>query len=197
MFWKINILYILLMSCFCVKSERAKLVELIQQHQGTKKNFEIQDAYKLIYQGVFGVGHILDNPQMAKKYLEQEFESVIASDTEALIENISVSGEIVRINLRPYKYRNGDIEKLFEAMVHSAEEISGSQKRFLGLWNEFKQAVLNGQLDFNKNELVIFDNQVKSDYYPAMHHSSAYREANQAAYRVLKINFAQQLLSQP
>ncbi|UCE05079.1 MAG: hypothetical protein JSW07_15860 [bacterium] len=185
------------MNCFCTTTERAKLVELIQQHQGTKKNFEIQDAYKLIYQGVFGVEHILDNPQIAKKHLELELESVIGSDTETLIENISVSGEIVRINLHPYKYRNGDIEKLFEAMVHSAEKISGSQKRFLALWNEFMRAVFKGQLNFGKEQLIIFDNKVKSDDYPAMHHSSAYREANQPAYRVLKSNFAQQLLSRP
>jgi len=191
--WKIDVLLLISMCCFCTKFERTRLIELIQEHQRTKKNFEIQDAYKLIYQGVFGVGHILNNPEMANKYLDKEFKSVSASDNERLIENISITGEIVRLNLRPYKYQNGDIDRLFQAMLCSAEEISGSREKFLSLWNEFKQAVFNSELNFDKEELKIFDNKVKLENYPPMHHSSEYRKANQPAYRVLKKDIAEKL----
>jgi len=174
--------------------DRIKLTELIQEQQNIKKSFEIQDAYKLIYQSVFGPGHIIVNPAMAKNYLAQEFKSISGSNNETLIENISVTGEIVRLNLRTYKYRNGNIDKLFQAMLRSATEISGNNEDFLALWNEFKQAVFGGELNFNKEELQIFDQKVKSESYPARHHSVAYKEANQPAYRVLKSCIAKQLL---
>lgn len=178
-----------------IKSEykRSKLVELIQQHQQIKKNFEIQDAYKLIYQSVFGIGHIIANPASARKYLEQELDAASAVDDESVIENISVSGDIVRLNLRPYIHRNGNIDVLFQAMLRSVEEISGNNEEFLALWNEFKQAVFNGELNFDSKELKIFDQKVKSENYPAMHHSAAYKEANQPAYRVLKRGIAELL----
>ncbi len=194
MTWKFDALLLLVMCCFCAKSEKTELIELIQEHQRAKKNFAIQDAYKLIYQGVLGVGHILDEPEMAKKYLEQEFSSIPACDDEKLIENISMTGEIVRINLRPYKFRNGNVEQLFQGMISSAKTISGSCEQFLSLWNEFKRLVLSGKLNFNKQELEIFDNDVKKENYPAMHHSPAYHEANQPAYRVLKKSIAETLL---
>jgi len=186
---------LLLTICFCAQSEQTTLIELIQEHQRSKKNFTVQDAYKLIYQSVFGVAHIVDNPAAAKKYLEHEFETVIASDELELLENISLSGEIIRLNLQPYKFQNGDTDQLFHAMLKSVEEISGNQKEFLKLWNEFRQNVLKGKLDFDKQELKIFDEEVKADNYPTRHHSSGYREANQPAYRVLKKDIAENLLT--
>lgn len=171
------------------------LVQLIQKHQRSKKNFAIQDAYKLIYQSVFGIRHILDNSELAKQYLEQEFEAVNAEKSEKIIENISVSGEIVRLNLRPYKYRNGDVDRLFQAMLRSAEFIAGSKEKFLSLWSEFKNAVLNGELTFDKDELKIFDANANIEDYPAIHHSSSYREANQPAYRILSRELAERLMA--
>jgi len=171
-----------------------KLIALIREHQKIKKNFKIQDAYKLIYQSVFGVGHLTVNSDLARKNLKQELDSVRAIDDEKMIENISISGEIVRLNLRPYKYQNGNIDRLFQAMLRSAGEITGSRDDFLKRWSEFKQAVILGDLNFDKEHLKIFDAKVKSENYPARHHSAAYKEANQPAYRVLKNDLARKLL---
>ena len=171
-----------------------KLIQIIQQHQNTKKNFEIQDTYKLIYQSVFGIQHILDDKERAKIYLQQEFESINTDGHEDLIENISVSGGTVRLNLRPFKNRNGNIDHLFQAMLHSAEEIASSVQEFLDLWNQFKQAVFRAELNFDKTELSAFDHKMKLENYPARHHSAAYRAANRPAYRVLKRKFADRLV---
>lgn len=169
--------------------EREKLVSLIQNHQQTKKNFAIQDAYKLIYQGVFGIEHIMVDVDQAKKYLEQEFDAIPPSNREPLVENISLAKEIFRLNLRPFKYHNGNVVHLFQAMLKSAEGIFGSPAKFLHLWNEFKQATFDGKLNFNIKELVTFDDMVKQKNYPPVHHSHGYRQANLPAYRVLKKEF--------
>ena len=117
-----------------------------------------------------------------------------SADNIDLIENISLLGEIVRLNLQPYKFRNGDVDQLFQAMIKSVRNISGQQKEFVKLWNEFKRAVLDGKLDFDLDELTLFDAKVKSQNYPAMHHSEGYRIANNPAYRVLTKNDALKLI---
>ena len=178
-----------------LKTKSTKLIELIQEHQQIKKSFEIQDAYKLIYQSVYGIEHILGNAESARKYLVQEFKSIDANDDERLIENISLSEKMVRINLRPYKYRNGKIDLLFQSMLKSAAESSGSRELLLAWWDRFKHAVLEDALNFNKKELKIFDQKLRLNSYPAMHHSPTYRESNHPAYRVLHGYLATQLVT--
>jgi len=140
----------------------------------------------LIYQGVFGVAHILKKPDFAKQYLAKEMNSIEGTNSEPLIENISVSGDIVRINLRTFKKSGGSVEKLFEIMTLSAEETKGDMEKFLSQWGEFKQAVILGKLKFNIQDLEKFDKKVKAENYPAIHHSPGYRKANRPAYRVVK-----------
>ena len=179
-------LIIFLLLCLCCQTNSDTLIPLLKYHQQTKENFSIQDAYKLIYQGGFGVAHILQIPERAKQYLVKEMESIEGTNKEPLIENISVSGELVRINLRPFKKSGRSVEKLFEIMIRSAKETNGDLEKFLTQWGEFKQAVINGRLKFNIQELEKFDQKVKAENYPAVHHSPEYREANKPAYRVVK-----------
>ena len=170
-----------------------QLIALIHRHQASKKCFAIQDAYKLIYQSVFGIEHLLTDVEAAKSYLEREIDAVVADDAEAMLESIAPDGAVVRLNLRPYKFHRGDVDRLFEAMRRSAELISGSRDDFVQLWGAFKQAVRHNMLDFNPAELAAFDHLVHCENYPPKHHSPAYREANQPAYRVLKREIAEQL----
>jgi len=187
-------LFTVLLFCFCNQTEKSSLISLIEKHQHVKKNFAVQDAYKLIYQGVFGVAHIMENPERANQYLEKEYASVDSSKDEPLIEDISVAGEIVRINLRPYKYSGGSVDQLFEVMTQSVKETNGSKDDFLSLWKNFKQAVFDGHLKFDKQELEVFDRKIKAANYPAVHHSPGYRETNKPAYRVVKKSIAKKLL---
>ena len=179
-------LIIFLLLCLCCQTNSDTLIPLLKFHQQTKENFSIQDTYKLIYQGVFGVAHILENPDVAKQYLAKEMNTIEGINSEQLVEIISVSGDMVRINLRPFKKSGGSVEKLFEIMTRSAEETRGDMEKFLNQWGEFKQAVIQGKLNFNIQELEKFDNKVKAENYPAVHHSPGYRKANRPAYRVVK-----------
>ncbi len=176
-----------------LKPATPELIDLIREHQQTKKNFEIQDAYKLIYQSVYGIGHILSEPALARQALVREFDSIAPSDAEQLIERISPSGDMVRLNLRPYKSRDGNIDLLFQAMLRSATATPGSPEKFLVWWNQFKHAVFEGTLNFDKEDLKIFDNELQLSNYPVVHHSLAYRESNHPAYRVLIGHIASQL----
>ncbi|MBL7095783.1 hypothetical protein ISS22_17685 [candidate division KSB1 bacterium] len=181
-----KILLIVLIFCCCFQPNKNTLIHLIKNELQTKPNFSIQDAYKLIYQGNFGVAHILKNKDHARQFLKNEIDSIEKSDNEPLIEHISISTNLVRINLRPFKKSGSSIDTLFEIMTRSVEETKQDKKRFLKQWREFRMAVIQEKLKFDVQELETFDLKVKAENYPAVHHSPGYRKANKPAYRVVK-----------
>lgn len=187
---------IILVSLFLTGCGQGKmtLTELIQYHRSIHENLAISDVYKLLYQGVFGPAHILQNPETAKGWLEREFTQVEPVPTEPLTEPVSLDGEIIRVNLRPFKAGGGSAEKLFEAMMLSATEINGSQDEFMKLWKEFKRLVEEGELEYNWDELIVFDIEISKNDLPVIHHSQDYMEMNKPAYRVVRRKIFEKML---
>ena len=151
-----------------------------------RPNLEVIDVYKMLFQSVFGIQHILHD--RAKRYLEEELSTLETSkfSVEPLIENISIDNLMVRANLRPFKMQGLSSDKLFSAMVASAKEPKGTQETFLKLWNQFKSLVEANRLKFDKSSLENFDKRVKKENYPPYHHSERYRRSYRPAYRVVK-----------
>ena len=161
------------------------LEELVRWHQRLRPDLEVVDVYKMLFQSVFGIKHILHDK--AKRYLEEELSTLEMqkSSDESLIENISVDNVMVRVNLRPFKMRGLSSDKLFLAMVTSVKEPKGTQKAFLKLWNRFKSLVEAGRLNFDSSSLEDFDKKVEKENYPLYHHSERYRRSYRPAYRVV------------
>jgi hypothetical protein len=164
----------------------SSLEELVRWHQRLRPDLQVIDVYKMLFQSVFGIQHILHNK--AKRYLEEELSTLETqkSSDEPLIENISIDNVMVRVNLRPFKMRGLSSDKLFLAMVTSAKEPKGTQKAFLKLWNRFKSLVEACKLNFDESNLEDFDKKVKKENYPLYHHSERYRRSYKPAYRVVK-----------
>lgn len=162
------------------------LEELVRQHQKLRPNLEVIDVYKMLYQSVFGVQHILTNK--AKLYLEEELSTLETSkfQEEPLIESISIVNSMVRVNLRQFKMRGLSSDDLFLAMVNSARETKGTRKSFLRLWNQFESGVKTGKLSFERSSLENFGKKVKKENYPPYHHSERYRKSYRPAYRIVK-----------
>ncbi len=162
------------------------ILDILAWHSNNKKAFRIPDAYKLIYQSVFGVGHLLSDVKIAEEYLEKELDSIVANTTtEEIIEQISPDGEIVRLNLRPFKYSGLDKYLLLEVMVLSANKTNGNLTQFLDRWELLRDAVQVKNTFFTIREFSEFDAKVHELGYPVMHHSKTYRLLNKPAYRVL------------
>ncbi len=175
-------------------SQHLSFIDLIRKHRDQKKQFDIADAYKLIYQSVFGPEHLLSDHERVMQRLVQELDAMEGEFNEPLIEPISVDGNVVRLNLRPYKLLKGDATQLFQAMVQSSQQIRGSKDKFLLLWRQFLLAVMAGMFEFDREAVLRFDAQMSTQNYPAVHHSPGYREANRPAYRVLSLNSAMTLV---
>jgi len=74
------------------------------------------DAVKLIYQNVFGGGHLIRDEEACLNYLRREYASVEKKPAAALYEDIG--NGIVRVNLAALK--EDDLEQLGKAFIDSA-----------------------------------------------------------------------------
>ncbi len=169
-------------------SYRDALWELVNWHQRLRPKMEIQDVYKLLYQSVFGVGHIIRSGGQALECLQREMESLdlrIQPDEE-LVEDISFDGTTVRVNLRPFVRQGLEASKLFEAMKLSAERNQGDLDKFKKLWDDFGFLVRSGAFGFDPQKFKVFDRFARDNKYPVVHHSHAYSRLYAPSYRVVE-----------
>ncbi len=173
-----------------------KLLQLIQYHQKIHKYVEIQDIYKMIFQGVMGAEHIIKDPDQARTRLLEEWQRCNTDNEEVLTEPVSINDTIIRVNLRPLKAKGDYFSSFFDAFIKSADIHQGNRTELISLWEMFKLLCKEKALSFSQSLLKEFDEQLKSQNYPAKHHSQLYREANKPAYRIVnKTIFEQYVLT--
>ena len=145
---------------------------------------EPRDFYKLIYQGVFGVGHIIS--EKAKDFLYEEANRVNLKDypERALIEPVSPDGKMVRVYLRPFMRANLSLDQLFDVMIKSAQR-QGDPELFKMYWSNFLEMVDSGVLSFDPMKLGALKENIKREGIKPRHHTEPYRDAYYPAYRVV------------
>ncbi len=165
--------------------EREAIEDLLMEHFERRPQMRATDVYKLLFQGAFGVGHILS--EGAWKRLQEEVESLDIGDhpTEPLIERISVDGSMVRVNLRPYLRRGFPLDRLYEAMEETSKDL-GFPEKFLFAWSVFHEFASSGAMKVDGEELASLHRDLQEKGPRPHHHSEAYRVAYYPAYRVVK-----------
>lgn len=166
-------------------SDREKVKALLLEHHERRPLMRGTDYYKLLYQGVFGVGHIMGDG--AWDWLTKEAYGIDLDDQpdEPLMEAISADGAMVRVNLRPYVREGRSLEVLFEAMKTTAL-VEGSTGEFMDAWDVFVGLVEEGLIEVDLSELAALVDELGVEEVSPHHHSAEYREAYSPAYRVIR-----------
>lgn len=168
----------------CVKQKPAFEKVVLTQLQRYPA-MQIDDLYKLVYQAALGNEHLMTDSAMVHGYLVKELKGIHASSAEPLLEEISPAGEIVRLNLRPFKARHGDHRALFRAMMQTARNFQKSPERLEQYWRDLEQMASSGALAFDNAAMQSFLREMREKDYPAVHHSAVYEEKYAPAYRVI------------
>jgi len=161
------------------------LRRLISGHVGKRPVMEAVDVYKLLYQGVFGVGHLLGDYAWERLLSESSALDPSLDLGDPLIEPVSIDGTMVRVNLRPYLRIGGNLEGLFGAMKETGEW--GGQEDFLWLWGETCKLVHSGEVGLPWEGFEALTEELDRDGVKPRHHSRRYREAYKPAYRVVDL----------
>lgn len=175
-------------------------------HEGplVPKAHLVQDIYKCLHQGEFGVGHSIQNPQQFGNQLARELLQTDPLDQVPTIENVSLDGKVFRINLGPYRNRfskdiNTACALLLRVCLNSASLPVGNSERFLATLKAFRELnkgneiVVQGKvfafpppmLDQFLSELDHFIG--RYGMVPVLSHSPMYKKLNAPAYRVADV----------
>ncbi len=168
------------------KERQTKIDKLIRYHLNQHQDMDVQDVYKLLFQGVFGAEHLLQDIDKARNYLYQEFSAVNTLSLEALLEPVSVGGEIVRLNFRPAKSAGYTWQTVWDVFVASSENAGGNKKEFETIWRDTIVLCRQSEWPFDADKMSEMGNEMAAEDYPPLHHSQAYKNANKPAYRVVK-----------
>jgi len=166
-------------------SEQALFRQVLMRHVTRYPRFEIQDLYKLIYQGTLGSEHAVTDAAEARLWLEREVEVMADGPEEPVIDPISADGQIVRVNLRPYVAEGGDLEALLESFLRTANEYKGTEAQLRRYWLYAEHNAEEGILGWAVKEMKDFFGEMERQGFPAVHHSKVYTMAYRPAYRVV------------
>ena len=143
---------------------------------------EAQDIVKHCYQAAFGGAHMLAHPEQTKAYFEQEFSAACAED-EALYEQISPFAARISLKVWKAKYLPSDwLWRIFAISAAMEQPGEGS----------FEEYLLAADTIARERHIDGWDEYLRSyraEGLHPVHHSEAYRAAEQPAYRVVSTRF--------
>jgi len=165
---------------------------------------DLIDIYKCLHQGEFGVAHTVDDPDRFRDRLYHELLGIRPTSDEPVMENVSIDGSIMRVNLRPFRalFAN-DTHKacdlLTAACLESAAAPKGSSERFRMVLYSFRDLNKAGELVAG-NIVYMFPSEMVDRFFkevsdlagrlgqiPVFSHSPVYRRLNLPSYRVVDL----------
>jgi hypothetical protein len=170
------------------------IISLLRQHLVWYPLIQVQDVYKLIFQGTMGPEHMVATRQEFSRRLEAEFETLAPDPGGRVFEPIRQDHLLFRLNLRPYKAVHENPDLLITPLLQTTRSFHGDMNALASTWAEFVHLVEAGEMTgFAMAEVRDLNRRIKKEDYPAIHHSEAYRQAYQPAYRLILERFVPKL----
>ena len=161
----------------------ATLEKILYSHAKRYPLMEPTDAVKLIYQNVFGGGHLIRDPDACCQALRQEYENTPQKRSAPLLERIG--NGMVRVMLNALDAGGYSPEQLGEDFIRSSAEHQGNLTGFLVKLDILRKVTAAGAFSFTSEELETYLEAYKQAGYPMVSHSQRYRDAYKPAYRIV------------
>ena len=167
------------------------LQDILISHSITYPEMEVSDYIKLIYQNVFGSGHMISNMSDSESYLKTEYQTVLAEANEhkSSLFIDAIGNGLCRIYLNPDKIAPDFLPLLNRFFAATANTHKGSISEF-----REKTSVLYELA--TQNRLPLIAESVKSylqEYFlegcPPVHHSKTFQKKYHPHYRVIRTDY--------
>lgn len=163
-----------------------QVIALIQEHLARRPGMESRDVYKLLYQGVRGPEHLITSPTAFTEQLTAEWESLDLAGGDPLWEAVRSDGSLMRLNLRPYKAKGGQLDRLVTACLETGHRLWGTRTELQQAWHNFTTACKDPAWSgLAPQEVESFTSWLEANGFPAVHHSERYRSLYHPAYRLV------------
>lgn len=159
--------------------------KLLLNHYNTYPLLQLQDIFKFLYQSSFGCEHAVSCVQSITSRIKEEYENK-PEKRKSVIEKLD--GDYSRI---PLSFMNNGLspETFAKLFFLSAKKEDEGLTRLKQKLEDAKLLINSGVLPFSAEDI---ENELKSwkeKGFPALHHSTAFREAYMPSYRVIANEF--------
>ena len=170
------------------------IFKFLVSHFRIYHQMEIQDVYKLFYQGVYGSAHSMrSSTKEFEDELKEEFARVEKNSKQPLWESIHPEGKIMRIHLAAYKSKNKDIDQLSTLCIWTAEiadkEVESSENLSAAMDTFYKLCKSRKIPKFNPLDVAVYQRWLMENKFPAVHHSEIYHRKYDPHYRLIHRDF--------
>lgn len=159
------------------------LEQVLRRHAKKYPMMQPTDAVKLIYQNVFGGGHLIRDPASCRIALQREYENTPQEHYAPLLE--SIGNGLVRVMLNAIDCNDYSIQQLVDDFIRSSEVHIGNMNGFLIKLDVLRKVTDSGVFNFTSEELEAYLEEYKEAGYPMVSHSEQYRQAYNPAYRIV------------
>lgn len=160
------------------------LEHILYAHASRYPLMEPADAVKLVYQHVFGGGHLIRDPEECSRRLWQEYAATPRTPGAPVLEPIG--NGLVRVMLGALEGTGYSVEQLGRDFLASAGEHRGERETFLQKLEVLRGVAGAGAFGFSQEALDAYLAGYKRAGCPAVSHSDRYRQAYRPAYRVVQ-----------
>jgi hypothetical protein len=167
---------------------------IITNHLKRYPTMQLEDLYKLTHQACLGSEHAVPDKTSAQVWLEKELADLGDGPDDPLLDGISPDERILRVHLRPFIAKGGNMAKLLAAFIRTANEFHGDLARMKFYGKILEKMAIEGQLPFKVVDIQSFWRQMETKSYPAVHHSTIYQTNYRPAYRVVAEEFLLEML---
>ena len=164
--------------------QHGSILPNLRQELDRHPDMAVEDVYKFVHQAAFGNRHLLEHGD-AKLMLLQEWDEISADSTQPLVEDLSPDGQMVRLNLRPFKARGGNPDSLWTAIQRTADVEVPGEDAFQEWWQEIDEESQIGTIPVSVGDVREFYDARWKEGLPVVHHSPGYEKAYAPSYRVL------------
>ena len=159
---------------------------ILLAHGAEHPQMEPRDGAKLVYQSVFGGGHLIRDRAESLARLRAEYEATPQVDGP-LYETIG--GGLVRVHLAALDAHGVSPETLNGWFADSAQRVRGTRGQLLQALEELRAVTAEGSFSFGSEELEEYLADYAAQGWPPVSHSETYRRLYRPAYRVVLASY--------
>lgn len=169
------------------------LEQILWDHAKKYPLMQPVDAVKLIYQNVYGGGHLIRDPEACLRMMGQEYAATPQEPGAPLLEWIG--NGMARVMLNALAASGYSIEQLGWDFIRSAREPMGDRQEFLRKLEILRKVTAAGAFSFGSGDLEVYLAEYRQAGYPMVSHSDRYRQAYKPAYRVVALRLLPETLT--
>ena len=165
---------------------------IIEQQTARYPKMQPQDVVKLVYQHVFGNGHMIRDRESSLDFIRKEYETVKFAHKGADVSDLPFSEDIGNWYARIHLLKVEDDEQLIslnDAFTASAALGGGNLEYFLSRLYFLNELASYGMFEFDEEDMAEYLAEYEKQNYPVVSHSQRYKEFYDPAYRVIDARY--------